>query len=273
MPAVPNRGVPFPVPMPGYSSTNETQFRRSLETRLRDLQAQVDAGGGGGGDPPGSDSEVIFNNAGAFGTDPTFKFIASDSRLDLVNLLVAPGTPGDSDSSGRFSLGTANLVGSYDNTTNNFAVQTFFDGTLSFEARYNDVSGLHSALIGGNLVLHAGNIAPRNIGATFDASPAEVESAVAQRVAVPFAGTITGWRIYSGEGGTGSAVFDVLLNGVSIVASAPPTITGDDDASSTTLTGWTTAFAAGDMFAFVVVSSLGFDNVTITLQATETITP
>ncbi|TXH53724.1 MAG: hypothetical protein E6Q97_12510 [Desulfurellales bacterium] len=42
MPAVPPRGVPFPTPMPGYSGTNESQFRRMLETRLRDMQSQID---------------------------------------------------------------------------------------------------------------------------------------------------------------------------------------------------------------------------------------
>lgn len=103
----------------------------------------------------------------------------------------------------------------------------------------------------------------RTLGAVFDASPTEVSSASFQRVPVLVSGTISGWRIVGSS--VGSAVFDILNNGVSIVAALPPTITGDDDVSSTTLTGWTTGVVAGDLLEFRVTSSLAFKNVLIAL--------
>lgn len=78
---------------------------------------------------------------------------------------------------------------------------------------------------------------------------------------VPFDGTITDWIIQAS--GSSNAEFDVALAAAgtrptfptdSIVASAPPSMTADDDAASSTLTGWTTALTAGQRFAVKFVS-------------------
>lgn len=54
--------------------------------------------------------------------------------------------------------------------------------------------------------------------------------------------------------------------GDSIVASAPPTITSDVKSQDSTLTGWTTALAQGDIIAYNVNSVTTFQRVTISLR-------
>jgi hypothetical protein len=79
---------------------------------------------------------------------------------------------------------------------------------------------------------------------------------------VPYSGTITGWRILARS--SGNAAFDVAVcaagaipafPGDSIVAAAPPSMTGDTEVSGSTLTGWTTAITAGDNYAVKVTSA------------------
>lgn len=83
----------------------------------------------------------------------------------------------------------------------------------------------------------------------------------AQRITMPRSGTISGWYV---EGDvSGSVSFDIkkgtpsggAVSLSSIVASAPPTLSSAQVASSTTLTGWTTTFAAGDVFEFSVTGT------------------
>jgi hypothetical protein len=55
-------------------------------------------------------------------------------------------------------------------------------------------------------------------------------------------------------------------NGNSITASAPPTISAVQNSQDATLTGWTTAIAAGDILAFNVDSCATITRVTISLK-------
>jgi hypothetical protein len=54
----------------------------------------------------------------------------------------------------------------------------------------------------------------------------------------------------------------------SIVASAPPALTADNAAQSSTLTGWTTTFSAGDILAFAVTSNDVAQRLTLSLTGT-----
>ena len=56
----------------------------------------------------------------------------------------------------------------------------------------------------------------------------------------------------------------------SITASAPPTISAAQKSQDSTLTGWTTAVAAGDILAFNVDSAATVTRVTISIRATKT---
>ena len=98
---------------------------------------------------------------------------------------------------------------------------------------------------------------------------------------VPFACTITGWQIFStdatGPATAGSIVVDIWKDTTAnypptvadtITASAKPTLTAASSATSTTLTGWTTSVAAGDVFAFKVDSVTTVTQVLIQLTVT-----
>lgn len=98
---------------------------------------------------------------------------------------------------------------------------------------------------------------------------------------VPFDGTITQNTLLADQ--SGSVVVDVWkctysqfdagsthpVSGDKITASAPPTISTATKSQDSTLTGWTTAFAAGDIFAFSVTSVTDIQRVTLSLKYTK----
>lgn len=92
-----------------------------------------------------------------------------------------------------------------------------------------------------------------------------------------FAGTIQANTILLDT--SGSIVIDIYkctyaafdppthpASGDKITASAPPTVSGAKKSTDTTLTGWTTAFSAGDIFAFDVTSVASAKKATIALK-------
>jgi hypothetical protein len=96
-------------------------------------------------------------------------------------------------------------------------------------------------------------------------------------VSCPVAGTIQAVRVVT-SGGTGSCVLDVWktpfasfppTSGNSITASAKPTISSGVTYVDHTLTGWTTAISAGDVLAFIIVSSSTFTQIEIVLEVNQ----
>jgi len=76
---------------------------------------------------------------------------------------------------------------------------------------------------------------------------------------LPFAGTITKWELLADQVGSlqvtiKKCTFATFPTGAPIVASAPPAIVSAQKASSSTLTGWNTALAVGDILEFVLDS-------------------
>jgi hypothetical protein len=97
--------------------------------------------------------------------------------------------------------------------------------------------------------------------------------AVGKFVRIPFAMTIESYTITADV--SGSIVIDVWkaagaipTNGNSITASAPPTLSGAQYVHSTTLTGWTTSVAAGDVIGFEVDSASTVTKVTLHINGT-----
>jgi len=94
--------------------------------------------------------------------------------------------------------------------------------------------------------------------------------------AVPTAATITGWIISASP--SGSIAFGVWKTAYSastdptisdsIVASAPPTLTTNKRARSSTLTSWTTSIAADDILCFTVTSATTVTKATVALKVT-----
>lgn len=69
---------------------------------------------------------------------------------------------------------------------------------------------------------------------------------------------------------TGSMVLDILKNGISITASAKPTVVSGDVSVDSTLTGWTKTFAAGDTLRVQVISATSVQAFVLSLDVTRT---
>jgi hypothetical protein len=106
-----------------------------------------------------------------------------------------------------------------------------------------------------------------------DGGGATITTGIKGDLTIPFACTIMDWTILADQSGSivVNAWKDTLANypptvTVKITASLPPTITTATKANSTTLTGWTTAVAAGDVIRFNVDSVTTIQRATITLK-------
>lgn len=103
-------------------------------------------------------------------------------------------------------------------------------------------------------------IRTRLIGITVDGAGSVLATGAKGFKSFPVAGTITGWRLIANA--AGNIQFDVLKSTyaafptqASIVAAAPPVLSGVQKDESSTLTGWTTSVAAGDIFGFDINGS------------------
>lgn len=114
----------------------------------------------------------------------------------------------------------------------------------------------------------------RTIGVTVDGGGSvPATGAVARFITIPYSGTITGWTLESNA--PGSVVVDVWKRNAAIptiantiVASAPPTLASQQYVNSTTLTGWTTAVTAGDVFGFSINSATTITAFTLQINIT-----
>lgn len=113
------------------------------------------------------------------------------------------------------------------------------------------------------------------VGITIDGGGSAITTGLKGFVECPFAGTIVSATIVAET--SGAIVIDVWKDTYanfpptaspdSITASAKPTITASGTKSQdTTLTGWTTSVAAGDIFAFNVDSCTSITRATLTLK-------
>jgi hypothetical protein len=121
--------------------------------------------------------------------------------------------------------------------------------------------------------------APPSISEAFvvvvDGGGEAITSGASVYLAAPAAGTFTSWTIMADQ--TGSIAFNVWKDtyanfppdsGDNIAASALPTLTSGIKATDSTLTGWTTTFAAGDIFRVAVASATTVEHVTLVLSYT-----
>ena len=113
--------------------------------------------------------------------------------------------------------------------------------------------------------------------AVFDGAGVALVAGMQGDVSIPFASTVTGWVLLADQ--AGSVVIDVWKDTFSsypptvadkITATSPPTLSSADHASSSSLTGWTTAISAGDTLRFNVTSAATVKRATLalTLEAT-----
>ena len=110
-----------------------------------------------------------------------------------------------------------------------------------------------------------------------DGGGATITTGLKGYLEIPFACVIDRWTLLADQ--SGSIVVDIWKDtyanappvvGDVITASAKPTISGAAKAQSSTLTGWTTAIAAGDILAFNVNSVATIQRVTLSLRVRKT---
>jgi hypothetical protein len=119
---------------------------------------------------------------------------------------------------------------------------------------------------------YGGNV---TINYVIDGGGSAITTGVKGDVVVDFACTINQVSLLADQ--TGSIVVDIWaavygsyppVAGGKITASAPPTITTATKAQDATLTGWTTAIAAGTVLRFNVTSATTVQRVTLSLKVT-----
>ena len=123
----------------------------------------------------------------------------------------------------------------------------------------------------------AANIKSLTITFIIDGGGSAITTGEKGHLEIPFACTINRVTMLADQ--SGSIVVDIWkdtyanfppTDADSITASAPPTISSAQKSQDSTLSGWTTAIAAGDILAFNVDSVTDIQRVTISLKVTKT---
>jgi len=154
--------------------------------------------------------------------------------------------------------------------------------TIGLGAAPNDGTGDDLRTAGGkvNAAIGVLNAWSGTIEVVIDGGGSVIATGLKGYLSVPIAGTITEAKLIADQ--SGSIVVDVWkctysqfdagsthpVSGDKITASAPPTISAATKSQDTTLTGWTTAFSAGDVFAFNINSVSAIQRVTLSLKYT-----
>jgi len=121
------------------------------------------------------------------------------------------------------------------------------------------------------------NLPVASITFIIDGGGSAITTGIKGDLEIPFACTIN--RVTMLGSPSGSIVVDIWKQAYadfppedaqSITASAPPTITTAEKSQDSTLTGWTTAIAAGDCLRFYVDSVTDIERVTLSLKVTKT---
>jgi hypothetical protein len=147
-------------------------------------------------------------------------------------------------------------------------------GAAGVGAPYEEIAlGSGLAMTGTTLSATGGSANPLTVGVTVDGGGAAITTGIKGYIQCPIAGTIDAWTLLADQ--AGDVEFDVFLDDfasypptTSIVAAAPPALTAADSDTDSTLTGWTTAVTAGDVFGFEVVSAATIERVTLQLTVT-----
>lgn len=135
---------------------------------------------------------------------------------------------------------------------------------------YYDGSGQFSTPASGGAVR-------RQVTLIIDGAGSAITTGIKGYLSLPVSGTWMKWRVLSIDGAAtaGNIVIDVWQDTYAnypptvldtITAAAKPTLAGVNKNEDTTLTGWTTAFTAGDILGFNVDSASTVTKVALVLE-------
>ncbi|OCC05106.1 hypothetical protein BA190_09325 [Labrys sp. WJW] len=140
---------------------------------------------------------------------------------------------------------------------------------MSLAAGVNDLA----SRIAAEIKAIVGRVSPAAIVAVFDGGGSVIPAGTKVTIPVPVAGTAKDWTLLADV--SGDAVVNIYKCTFAaapptvadkITASAPPTLAAAAKATSTALTGWTTAVASGDVFTFIVDSNTAATKLSIALK-------
>ena len=85
---------------------------------------------------------------------------------------------------------------------------------------------------------------------------------------MPYDGTILDWKLFGDVVGSCNidirkSTFATFPTQTSITGSVPISVTSQQSGSSSTLTGWTSPFNAGDVFGFTLNSATSFTRINL----------
>ena len=233
---------------------------------------------------------VQIRRSGTFGFDSTITTAYQQVAIPIPAFAVPQGTLIDQVRLEDFGGAIGFFV---DDISFQVGATTSVGGGLSqdqADARYaplvhhtaHDTGGSDAITALAASVITSGTIAgarlPARIGAiglVIDGGGSAITTGTKGDVYIPFACTITASTLIADQ--TGSVVLDLKLSAsyattptVSIVASAPPTLSSASAAQDTTLTGWTVSVAAGSRLRYSVTSASTLTRLThtLTVQAT-----
>lgn len=233
------------------------------------------SGGSGGTVTDGTYGDVVVSGTGTVWTVSGLTSKVNTSRA----LNVTSPITGGGDLSADRTFGFDQTV-ALDNNAR-VAVRKNTGGVVGTRRRLNLIEGTNVALtvaddVGDEEVdvTIAGVASKRVVGVTFDGGGATPTVGSVGYLVCPYNGTIDQWHIVADA--SGSAVVDVWkaagaipANANTIAGTEKPTLAAQQLASDTTLSTWTTAVAAGDVFGFELESVTTCTRVTVEVRISE----
>lgn len=236
-----------------------------LQTDTNGVLSWAAGGGGGGGSPGGSNTQVQFNNAGAFGGDAAFTFV-NGTGTATMSLGVASTTSGvaklyNSSSANSVSLASGNNASAWTLTlptgpgTNGYVLSTDGAGNTSWVLGGSTVTINTTTITGGTsgriLYDNAGTVGEKAVTGTGDVVLATSPTLVTPALGAATATTIN--KVTLTAPATGSTL--TIADGKTLAVDNTLTFVGTDSSTVSFGAGGTVAYTGGTLAQFASTTS------------------